>query len=909
MESQKNVRKSVYIPIRMFFLICLTASVQIAMGARNDLSVHQLKTEYKTNPIDIASQNARLSWELSSGVRNTNQVGYRVQVASTASQLNKGTGLLWDSGKVNSDQSIHISCQGIELISGQQVFWQVTKWIEPILDETDTISTPCPYLRKEFQLKKEIKSARIYTTALGLYELSLNGQKVSDQLFTPGWTSYHKRLQYQVYDVTNQLKSGNNAIGVILGDGWYRGFLIWQGKKNLYGDKTALLFQLKVTYTDGSEEWILSDNSWKSSTGPILKSDIYNGETFDAHLVQSGWNMVGFDDQKWGRVSEKNLSKAILVSSEGSPVRITETIKPIAKMITPKGEVVFDLGQNMVGWVKFSLKGKPGEKITLHHAEVLDKEGNFYLENLRKAKAEDVYLFKGEGVETFEPHFTFHGFRYIRVSDYLGEITVNDLSGRVIHSDMEPTGNFECSDEMINRLQKNIQWGLRGNFLDVPTDCPQRDERLGWTGDAQVFASTACFNMNTAPFYTKWMRDFTVDQKADGSVPWVVPNVVKDGGGTGWSDGYGATGWADASVIIPWEVYQSYGDTRILENQYESMKGWEEYMIRHSGERCIFDYGFHFGDWLAFAEYMSYYYNAPDYGYAGANTDKDMLATCYFYYTSGLMSKIATILGKPDDAKRYADLQPKIKTAFAKEFLTETGRLTSNTQAAYVVALTLGLIPDNKKEIAAERLAKDVKHFGHLTTGFLGTPLICRALSENGYPDLAYMLLFNKKYPSWLYPITKGATTIWERWDCIKPDGTFQDAGMNSFNHYAYGAVGNWMYTTVAGLQINPLKPGYKEFVVNPTLTDQLSFAKVSHFSMYGKIVSGWKTDGNKVILEVEVPANTLAKVYVPAKANSTITENGKPVSDLKEIKSLGFEKNRMVFEVGSGKYRFESEK
>ena len=356
---------------------------------------------------------------------------------------------------------------------------------------------------------------------------------------------------------------------------------------------------MKITYEDGSEEIIVSDKTWKASTGPILKSEIYDGEIYDARLEKKGWDKSGFNDSKWSRCIEKDYNNDILVASTGSPVKITETLKPIKKFITPKGELVFDFGQNMVGWISFKLKGKAGSKITIHHAEVLDKEGNFYIDNLREAKQQVQYTFKGKGVEEFEPHFTFQGFRYIRITDYQGEISLDNITGKVIHSNMTPTGEFECSDPLINRLQKNIQWGLRGNFLDVPTDCPQRNERLGWTGDAQVFASTACFNMNAAPFYSKWMEDFTVDQKADGSVPWVVPNVVKNGGGTGWSDGYGATGWADAAVIIPWTVYQTSGDKRILENQYQSMRGWEEYMIKHSGERFIFDYGFHFGDWLA----------------------------------------------------------------------------------------------------------------------------------------------------------------------------------------------------------------------------------------------------------------------------------------------------------------------
>ncbi|MGV8090665.1 MAG: family 78 glycoside hydrolase catalytic domain [Mangrovibacterium sp.] len=406
---------------------------------------------------------------------------------------------------------------------------------------------------------------------------------------------------------------------------------------------------------------------------------------------------------------------------------------------------------------------------------MLDQQGNLYTENLRAARAEDSYILKGEGPGIFEPHFTFHGFRYVHVAGYEEEPGLDDLEGCVIHSDLPQTGYFECSDELINRLQQNIDWGLRGNFLDVPTDCPQRDERLGWTGDAQIFALTACFNRETVCFYSKWMKDFIADQRTDGSVPWVIPNVVTDGGGTGWSDGFGATGWADAAVIVPWTVYQIYGNKRILEDQYDSMKGWVEQMIRESGEARIFNKGFHFGDWLSFSEYYSYQYNAPDYGYAGAHTDKDLIATAYFYHTTGLMQKIAAILGKAGDAERYASILPEIRSAFRKEFMTPTGRLTSNTQTAYVLALSFGLVPDDLVPVAAKRLAGDVGYFGHLTTGFLGTPLICQALTDHGYPEIAFSLLFNKRYPSWLYPVTMGATTIWERWGRHKARRDFPD--------------------------------------------------------------------------------------------------------------------------------------
>ena len=902
--------------------------------SHNIVKVINLRTEYKINPLGIGTKFPRLSWEIQSNERNTVQTAYQIRCANSVEGLIDEKNLLWDTSKVDSDQSIQLEYQGRELSSGQRVYWQVkvwtnkgesdwsepsfleiglldqsnwkAKWIEPDIVEDISQSTPSPYIRKEFKLKGQLRKATAYVTCRGLYELSINGKKVSEDLFTPGWTSYEKRLQYQVYDVTNQIKEDENAIGVILGDGWYRGFLVWQGNKNLYGDKLALLFQLKVEYTDGSEQLIVSDKDWKSTTGPILKSDIYNGEIFDARLERRGWNGPGFEDSEWNPVIVKDYGFDNLVSAEGVPVRITETIKPIKKFTTPKGELVFDLGQNMVGWVRFRLKGNAGEKITIHHAEVLDQEGNFYIDNLRSAKAEDTYIFKGEGVEVFEPHFTFHGFRYIQVIDYPGEITLEDIEGRVVHSDMAQTGDFECSDPLINRLQKNIDWGLRGNFLDVPTDCPQRDERLGWTGDAQVFAPTACFNRDAASFYTKWMKDFIVDQKADGSVPWVVPNVVEDGGGTGWSDGFGATGWADAAVIVPWTVYQTYGDTRILSEQYESMKAWEEYMIRESGDNYIFDAGFHFGDWLSFAEYYSYNYNAPDYGYAGAHTDKELIATAYYHYTTGLMQKIATILGKKDDADRYASVMPKIKAAFQKEFMTQTGRLTSHTQTAYILALSFGLLPDEMVSVAAKRLADDVNYFGHLTTGFLGTPFICQALTDNGYPEIAYKLLFNKRYPSWLYPVTMGATTIWERWDGIKPDGSFQDVGMNSFNHYAYGAVGDWLYSRVAGIKIDPEHPAYKQIIIKPHLTDQLEFAKAHFHSMFGNVLVHWQQSNNQLNFELEIPANTCALFYVPCSDASLISESGSPLSNCGDIKQLGIEDERVVLEFGSGKYSFK---
>jgi alpha-L-rhamnosidase len=926
MKSKNNNFQLICCQVIFIFLIITLVPSAIIKG-QSKPEVENLRTEYKTNPIGIDIVNPRLSWEILSRERNIMQSAFRIKSALSEENLESENDLIWNTGKVSSDQSIHVVYAGPLLQSGRRVYWKVkvwdnkgqesewsetafwemgllnesdwkASWIEPDIPENDTISNPCPFLRKEFNLRGNIKEAKVYVSSHGLYQLFLNGEKVGDQLFTPGWTSYHKRFQYQVYDVTGYLNNDRNAIGVILGDGWYRGFLAWSGKKRFYGDKLALISQMEITYEDGTRELIMTDKSWKASTGPILKSDIYNGEVYDARLETDGWNKPEFKDKKWNSVIVKDYSKEMLVASEGVPVRITEIIKPVSKFTTPEGDLVFDLGQNIVGWVQFKLKGKAGTKITLRHAEVLDKEGNFYTENLKAAKQEVQYIFKGEGEEIFEPHFTFQGFRYIAVKDYPGNVFLDNLTAKVIHSDMTPGGDFECSDTLVNRLQKNIQWGLRGNFLDIPTDCPQRNERLGWTGDAQAFAPTACFNMDAAAFYTKWMKDFIADQKEDGRVPWVIPDGLNGNGGTGWGDGTSATGWADAALIIPWTVYRIYGDTRILEVQYESMKSWVEYMRIQAGDSYLYNTGFHFGDWLAFATTRS--------DYPGATTDKDLIATAYFYYSTALLMKTAVILGEDQDAEDYRSLMQNIKNAFQKEFITPNGRLSSNTQTAYVLALAFNLFPENLKETAAKRLAEDVRRFGHITTGFLGTPLICHVLTNYGYTDLAYMLLFRKEYPSWLYPVTKGATTIWERWDGIKPDGTFQDPGMNSFNHYAYGAVGYWLYTTVAGIQTDPEIPGYKKIIINPHITEKLSYAKAEYHSVYGKILSHWQTADGKLRLQVIIPANTTAEIHIPAKGIDQLLENNSPVSGDRDIKLKGVANGRVILETGSGEYNFE---
>ena len=893
------------------------------------MKITKLRIEYLENPIGVGELRPRMSWLTQTDEKDWMQGAYQICVTATEQALN-GTqdDLIWDSGKISGEESVHVEYDGPALKSEQRLWWKVrvwnqedqvsewsdvsfwqmgllneqdwnAKWIGSGVEENSEGPYPPHYLRKKFQfgIDRLVSKATVHVTAHGLYELYLDGKKIGEDLLTPGWTSYQERLQVQSYDVSDLLHGSGHCLGGILGDGWYRGPFTWQLRSNIYGEKTALLCQMHIEFEDGTEQWILSDETWQCRTGPIRKSEIYDGEVYDARLELMAWCSAENASEGWSDCIELSKGLQTLVAPCSEPVKVTERV--VAKEIirTPKGEFVLDFAQNLVGWVSFALKGESGQRIVIDHAEVLDADGNFYTDNLRTAQQRIEYVFKGsDHIERYRPHFTFMGFRYIRITEYENPIRAEDFVAEVFHSDMEPTGQFECSDPLVTQLQSNIQWGLRGNFVDVPTDCPQRDERMGWTGDAQVFTPTACFNVNAAPFFTKWLKDLAVEQRDDGSVPWVVPNVVEDGGGTGWSDGFGSTAWSDVAVLMPFELYKRYGDLRVLRNQYASMKAWVDYMIYHSGERCIFDYGFHFGDWLSFAEYMSYDYGAPDYGFAGAHTDKDLIATAYFYHSTNVLSQTAKLLKRDADAKRYSELLPRIRQAFVNEFVTESGRLSSNTQTAYAVAVAFDVLPAEYRESAKRRIVKDIQHLGHLTTGFVGTPILSNTLTEMGCEEEAFQLLFNKRYPSWLFPVTKGATTIWERWDGIKPDGSFQTVGMNSFNHYAYGSVGDWLYSHVAGLQLDPENPGYKHFVVKPILTPLLSFVNLSYESMYGEIRIRWELDGSDFSLEVTIPPNTRASVFVPTKPSTSVP-----------IGQYSFSVDYEQVELGSGRHCFES--
>lgn len=904
--------------VSLILLIAVFVPNQRVMGQSGSvLSIYDLSVEYFTNPIGIDDPNPRLSWKIESDQRNTHQTSYQIQVSETM----YFSDLIWDTGEVSSDQSVHVRYEGPDLESRQKYYWRTrvwdnhgnksqwsesafwemglissgnwqAEWIEPGFEQDSTTSSPSPMFRNEFELNGDIVSARVYVTSHGAYEMEINGERVGDRYFTPGWTSYHNRLQYQTYDVTELLNGGENAIGVIVGDGWYRGFLAWGDARNHYGQTLGILAQIEVTYEDGSTERIGTDENWMSSTGPILKSDIYNGETYDARLEKDGWTESGYDDSDWSGVEVANHGKDHLVAPEGPPVRKIQTLKPREILETPEGDTVVDFGQNLVGWVQIRAEGPRGTKISLEHAEVLDKDGNFYMANIRAADQLNAYIMKGEGVEVWEPTFTFQGFRYVKVEGYPGELTLDDLTAVVLHSDMEPTGHFQTSNALINQLQHNIVWGQKGNFLDIPTDCPQRDERLGWTGDIQVFAATACMNMNSAGFLTKWLRDVEADQNESGSVPYVVPNVLGE-------QASGASGWGDASVIVPWTLYQAYGDEQILETQFDSMKGWVDFMKERAAmdsTTYIWDNNFTFGDWLSF--------NSTASDYPGAYTDKALISTAFFAHSADLLSRSARVLGKDTDTEVYEVLFENIKEAFQHEYMTSSGRIMSNTQTAYLLALQFDLLTNEMQSKAAEYLVSRINERGHLTTGFLGTPHLNPILTQHGYSDQAYELMLRKDYPSWLYPVTRGATTIWERWDGIKPDSTFQDPGMNSFNHYAYGAIGEWLYKSVAG--IDQKTAGYKEITIHPIPGGKLTHARGTLHSMYGGIESSWDLDQETFALSVMIPVNTRATILLPRAKLEDVTENGETLqTDSRGVLNISQKDNGVEVKVGSGNYHF----
>jgi len=744
---------------------------------------------------------------------------------------------------------------------------------------------PAALLRRDFSVSKQVRAARLYTTALGSYRVFIDGQRIGNSSLTPDFTDYRKRVLYQTYDVTGLLAKGKDTIAAILGDGWYGSGLTWEGM-HLFPRPNRFYAQLEIEYSDGTQETVISDESWKTAQSPILRSEIYSGEFYDARLEQADWNRAGFDDSHWRAATVAESPAINLIGQMTLPVHISGTLQPKNVNALPNG-YVFDMGQNMVGWVTLRASGTAGTRIRLRFAERLNPDGSIYTENLRNADATDTYVLRGGGEEIYEPYFTFHGFRYVELTGYPGQPMLSSIVGQVANSlEESPTANLLTSSEVVNQMYSIGLWGQRGNFLSIPTDCPQRDERLGWMGDAGVFWRTGAYNFDIQSFSHKWMYDVKDAQTPQGAFTNVSPNVLPfEGEGTaatpGWSEGIvGAPGWGDAGVIVPYTTWLQYRDPQIIERNWDAMQRWMDF-IQHTNPDFLRKKGVgpNFADWLA-----------PD-----PNTDKDLLATAYWALIANMMSEMAHATARENEAKHYADVVTNIRSAFQHAYIKEDGKVGSGTQTSYVVALYTRMAPQSLEPVLVDNLVRDIEAKGwHLSTGFLGTPFLLFTLADHGRVDVAYRLLLNETYPSWGYMLSKGATTWWERWN-----GDTGDPSMNSYNHYAFGSVVAWVYRYVAGIDTSVDDPGFRQVVIHPRLDGRMSKVRAEYDSVYGKIVSDWngKAEG-PFELKVTIPANSRAKVYLPAMPNAQVTQDGTTIKPQEEGGSY-------VVEVGSGSYGF----
>jgi alpha-L-rhamnosidase len=895
--------------------------------------VTSLQSESMENPVGIDVKRPRLGWKLVSERRGVRQTAYQVQVFTSET----GEGLVWDSGRVFSDASVAVEYAGPELVSRQRYFWHVhvwdeqeavsawsptafwemglldradwqARWIEPVQElvrpepkislfqnlgmlSPEPVSDyarlhPCPYLRRVFSAPGAVTKARLYATAHGVYRLEINGVRVGDQELAPEVTAYDGYLQYQTYDVTRLLEPGLNVLGAVLADGWYCGRIGLPGDSCQYGDKLALLLQLEIEAADGSRQCVVSDEAFKSSTGPLVYSDLFIGERYDAGLELGNWHKPDFDDHAWQNAIIAEYDWSNLAAQSGEPLRVVREIAPVALLKTPKGETVLDLGQNISGKLRLRVQGPAGTEIVLDHSEVLAADGSFLHQIRGRNKDQrDVYVLKGGGVEVYEPWFTTHGFRYVRLTGWPGEPRLEDFTGLVIASDLREAGSFTCSDERLNRLQENIRWSQRGNLVSIPTDCPQR-ERAGFTGDAQVFLPTACFNMDVSAFFTRWLRSLRLEQREDGQVPANIPYwksyiemfAPLQGGS------HTSAGWGDACILVPWTLYQTYGDAHILAENYPTLLRWLDYVQKEAEtgiperlqgnltsaarerQQYLWNTGFHFGDWLI-PSLTGGYANPFD----AANATKEVVASCFYAYSTGLAAQIAQILGNDKDHQRYSTLNAKIRAAFAEEYVAPDGRFPAHYQGLYVLALKMDLVPAEKRPLLTAQLVDLIAQNGfRLDTGFVSVPYLLDVLCDNGQTDLAYRLLFQTECPSWLYEVEKGATTLWETWDAIAPDG---QVNLASFNHYAFGCVGDWLYRVAAGLDKD--QPGYKHILIHPRPHANLTQARASYRSVYGEIVSAWELQNGRLRLQVIIPPNTTATLRLPGANHEDPVEVG----------------------------------
>jgi len=894
-------------------------------------AINNLRCEYSANPVGLGETAPRLSWIIEDPRKGARQTARQIQAAGSREDLSAERALIWDSGRVEGDQSVFVPYGGPAPASRERCWWRVriwdqdgknSPWSEPASWEMGLLKpadwkaqwiksalvggartpAPAPFFRRAFALPGAPRQARLYVTALGLYECRINGERVGDAVFRPGRTDYQARVQYDTYDVTANLQGGENAIGAILGDGWYCGHT-GSCDRQRYGDRPELLAQLEIILSDGSIFTLISDESWKWSAGPILENDLLMGEAYDARRELAGWSAPGYDDRSWQPALSAAGTRASLVAPPNPPVRTVMEIKPAADPVKmAEGRYIFDLGQNIAGRVRLrGVTGGEGRTIRLRYAEMLQRGGELYTENLRSARATDHYTLNGrETAESaWEPRFTCHGFRYVELANLPAGFAPSreTVTGIVLQSDTPLTGEFSCSEPLLNKLQSNIQWSQRGNFIEIPTDCPQRDERQGWTGDAQIFIREACFNMDVSGFFAKWQDDLADAQGPKGAIPGVVPDtgILRDPltGKITSHPGDAGPAWSDAIVICPWTIYRCYGDKRILEKHYGAMKLYLEYLESISTDliRCHYLHNLWggFGDWLAM-DCIGENHLTP--------TPKDLIGTAYFARVAGHLRDIAKILGRTEDARRFSYLRGRIVEAFNREFVTPSGRVQGNNQTSYLVALAFDMLPEDKRDNAVRHLLKCFEwRKWHLSTGFVGTPLICPTLARFGKIEEAYRVLLQQTYPGWLYSVLQGATTIWERWNSYSHENGFGPVGMNSFNHYAYGAIGEWMATTIAGIDLDPEEPAFKRSLIRPRPGGGITWAKARLRTPYGLLASEWKIESGIFALEVTIPPNTSATVCLPAAAGAAVESD--------ENLSAARDKTEARFAVGAGTYRF----
>ncbi|MFT3704073.1 MAG: family 78 glycoside hydrolase catalytic domain [Agriterribacter sp.] len=940
--------------------LCITfMSCTCIVLAQSDLTPKYLRTEYKVNSF-IDAAKPRFSWELQSKINNQVQTAWQIIVASTPALLTGSKADIWNSGKINTDATTQVEYAGKALMSGKKYYWKVRSWdkkeMPGVWSETALWNTglfsaedwkadwigydvnalsinktyhlpPASYLRKEIDVNAPVKKASLYISALGLYEFYINGKRIGNDYFAPGWTDYNKRVYYNAYDITNDLKKGKNAFGSILANGWYAGYLGYAllvgsaTTHSFYGNTPLLKAQVEIEYANGKKEIIATDGSWKASTGGIREADILNGETFNANLEPSGWTNTAFSDNAWKTAEVHSEKKSLLLQMyPGNPVTIWGEIKPVSIQQETPGKYIVDFGQNFSGVAKFTVKGNKGDSIVIRYGEKLFPNGKLVTENLRRARATDTYVSKGSATsETWMPRFTYHGFQYIEISGLKTKPTLNDIKGIVMTSATPAAGSFETDNTMLNQLYKNIVWTQRSNYFDIPTDCPQRDERLGWTGDAQIYMRSAAFNSDIAAFHTKWITDLNDAQWPEGPYPVYAPLPVAANGKAAIreSDTY-SPGWAEAGIVCPYNVYKMYGDTRIITNSWAYMTKYMQFLEKKSKGNYYFEEASFeeinpkggFGDWLS----------------VGKKTPPDMLATMYYHYCALMMTEMAKAIDDNSEVTHYTDIAEKIRAGFAKHYIGNDGKFTTNaaaygngdgyvdgslgfsghTQTAYANAIYMNMLSADNLAKAGKYLKELVQeNHNQLATGFLGFKPLLPALSATGNSELAYMLARDTAYPSLGFEVVNGSTTIWERWNSyIKGKGFENNAGMNSFNHYAFGAMCEWMFQNMAGIQPGEAA-GFKKFIIHPEIDAAgIHVVNASYHSIHGEIKSSWKKVSHGLIQQVTIPVNTSASVYIPSDIKY-ISLNGKLLSTAGGIRITESANGYTVVEVGSGVYTF----